>query len=123
MPRDDETASKRALLRNLARIYDPLGFVAPLTVKGKFIYRDACNGKVAWDAPLPQQLASQWTRWNAELPAEVMLARTSTCAQEQIEEIELHPFGDASKNGVCPTVHAVVRQSSGGNQGLVTAKA
>ena len=37
MPRDDEAASKRALLRNLARIYDPLGLVAPLTVQGMFI--------------------------------------------------------------------------------------
>lgn len=61
MPRDDETSSKRALLSNLAKIYDPLGLVAPLTVQGKFIFRDACNAKVAWDAPLPQQLASQWT--------------------------------------------------------------
>ena len=58
LPRDDEAASKRALLRNLARIYDPLGLVAPLTVQVKFIYRDACNAKVAWDAPVPQQLAS-----------------------------------------------------------------
>ena len=123
MPRDDETASKRALLSNLAKVYDPLGLVAPLTVQGKFIYRDACNAKVAWDAPLPQQLSSQWTRWNAGLPAEVMVARALTCAQEQIEEIELHAFGDASKNGVCATVHAVVRQPSGVNQGLVTAKA
>ncbi|XP_068692652.1 uncharacterized protein [Montipora foliosa] len=123
IPRDDEIASKRGLLRNLARIYDPLGLVAPLTVQGKFIYRDTCNAKVAWDAPLPQQLASQWTRWNTGLPAEVMVARALTFAQEQIEEIELHAFGDASKNGVCATVHAVVRQPSGVNQGLVAAKA
>ncbi|XP_068680119.1 uncharacterized protein [Montipora foliosa] len=40
IPRDDEIASKRTLLRNLARIYGPLGLVAPLTVQGKFIYRD-----------------------------------------------------------------------------------
>ena len=46
-----------------------------------------------------------------------------TCAQEQIERIELHAFGDASKNGVCATVHAVVRQPSGVSQDLVTAKA
>ncbi|XP_068690695.1 uncharacterized protein [Montipora foliosa] len=124
MPRDNETASKRALLRNLARIYDPLGLVAPLTVQGKFIYRDACNAKFAWDARLPQQLASQRTRWNTGLPAEVMVARALTCsAQEQIEEIELHAFGDSSKNGVCATVHAVVRQPSDVNQGLVTAEA
>ena len=42
----------------MARIYDPLGLVAPVTIKGKFIYRDVCNEKVAWDAPLPPPLAS-----------------------------------------------------------------
>ena len=31
----------------MARIYDPLGLVAPVTIKGKFIYRDVCNVKVA----------------------------------------------------------------------------
>ena len=51
-----------------------------------------------------------------------MVTRALTCTQEQIERIELHAFGDASKNGVCATVHAVVRQPSGVSQGLVTAK-
>ena len=30
-----------------------------------------------------------------------MVTRALTCAQEQIKGIELHAFGDASKNGVC----------------------
>ena len=123
MPQYDAVAPKRTLLLNLARIYDPLGLVAPVTIKGKFIYRDACNVKGAWDAPLPPPLASQWTRWKKELPADVMVTRALTCAQEQTERIELHAFGDVSKNVVCATVHAVVRQPSGVSQGLVTAKA
>ena len=48
-----------------------------------------------------------------------MVTRALTCAQEQIERIELYVFGDASKNGVCATA----RQPSGVSQGLVTAKA
>ena len=101
MPQYDAVASKGTLLRNLARIYDPLGLVEPVTIKGKFFYRDVCNVKMAGDAPLPRPLTSQWIRWKKELPAEVMVTRALTCAQEQIERIELHAFGDASKNGVC----------------------
>ena len=123
MPQYDAVRSKRTLLRNLARIYDPLGLVAPVTIKGKYIYRDVCNLKVALDAPLPPPLASQWTRWKKELPTKFMVTRALTCAQEQIERIELHAFGYSSKNGLCATVHAVVRQPSGLRQGLVTAKA
>ena len=66
MPQDDAVASKRTFLRNLARIYDPLGLVAPVTIKGKLIYRDVCNLKVAWGAPLPPPLASEWARWKKE---------------------------------------------------------
>ena len=54
MPPYDAVASKRTLLRNLARIYDPLGLVEPVTIKGKLFYRDVCNVKMAGDAPLQQ---------------------------------------------------------------------
>lgn len=43
--------------------------------------------------------------------------------REEIEEIELHAFEDASVNGVSATVHAVVRQRSGVTTGLIAAKA
>ena len=43
--------------------------------------------------------------------------------REEIEEIELHAFEDASVNGVSATVHAVVRQRSGVTMGLIAAKA
>ena len=52
-----------------------------------------------------------------------MVARALTYAQEPMNEIEVHAFGDARKNGVCTTVHPVMRQPSCVNQRLVTAKA
>ena len=42
--------------------------------------------------------------------------------REDIEEINLHTFGDASSMGVAAAVYAVVKQPSGTSQGLVTAK-
>ena len=42
--------------------------------------------------------------------------------KEEIDEIQLHAFGDASGRGVCAAVYAVVTQVSGVSQGLVTAK-
>ncbi len=48
--------TKRGILGKVARIYDPLGLVAPFTLTGKLLYRDACNAKLAWDAKLPNKL-------------------------------------------------------------------
>ena len=123
IPKEGTIATKRGVLRDLARIYDPLGLVAPLTVKGKFLYREVCNEKVAWDAPLPQHLLRKWAQWKKELPPEVTVLRSLTLEQEEIKEIQLHAFGDASRDGVLATVYAVVRQNSGVNRGLVTARA
>ena len=58
VPRENVITSKRGILRKLAKIYDPLGLAAPLTLKGKLIYRDAYKANLAWDAPLP---ASRWS--------------------------------------------------------------
>lgn len=78
MPQENVMTSKRGILHKLAKIYDPLGLVAPLTLKGKLIYRDACNAKLAWDAPLSSQLASRWSCIERELPKRVTTPRALT---------------------------------------------
>ncbi|PFX20055.1 hypothetical protein AWC38_SpisGene15508 [Stylophora pistillata] len=42
-PRVNQPLTKRGPLSHLASIYDPLGIMSPTTVKGKHIYRDACD--------------------------------------------------------------------------------
>ena len=49
--------TKRGVLAKIAKIYDPLGLVSPITLTGKILYRDACDLQVAWDAQLPGNLS------------------------------------------------------------------
>ena len=58
-PTSPAEITKRGILANLAQVYDPLGVVSPVMLDGKRIYREPCNQKIAWDAPLPEAL--QWT--------------------------------------------------------------
>ena len=65
----DEVAqpTKRGILGKVAKIYDPLGLIAPITLQGKLLYRDACEEKRAWDAPLSIPLEQQWQKWEHSL--------------------------------------------------------
>ena len=122
-PLDPAQPTKRGILGKVARGYDPLGLVSPMTLGGKLLYRDGCNLRVAWDAHLPEEITHPWMRWESRLPERVTTPRALVRYRERIDGIELHAFGDASGKGVASAVYAVVTQPSGINQGPVAAKA
>ena len=108
----------------MAKIYDPLGLVLPITLGGKFLYRDICDAKLAWDAKLPSNLIQSWVSWEDKLPSHVTVPQSLLAAhQEDIQAIELHAFGDASGKGVAAAVYTVVVQEKDVNQGLVASRA
>ena len=120
-PQDETPSSKRRVLSQLAQVYDPLGLVSPLTLEGKFLFRDICNQKLPWDAELNQQLIRRWTSWNHRLPKSITVPRPVVDHREPVLDLELHAFG-ASTQGVRGAVYSVVRQPSGVTQRLITAK-
>ena len=115
--------SKREVLAKLAKVYDPLGLVSPVTLQGKQIYREVCDYKAAWDAPIPENLRVRWLKWEHSLPDEVTIRRPIAPHQQPVLSFELHVFGDASTHGVGAAVYSVVRQEDGITQTLVVAKA
>ena len=79
-PAEASQPTKRGILGKVAKIYDPLGLVSPTVLQGKMLYRDACNEKCAWDAPLPDGLVQRWAKWERSLLERVNVPRTlCTC--------------------------------------------
>ena len=114
--------TKQGILANLAKVYDPLGLVSPVMLDGKRIYRETCNQKITWDAPLAEVITRQWIAWEKQLPTFLSTQLSLANFREPIQEVQLHTFGDASGYGVSAAVYAVIMQDSGVTQGLVTTK-
>ncbi len=121
-PQESLSTTKRGILSKLARIYDPLGLVSPITVEGKMIYREVCDAKWSWDAQIEGDLAERWKVWEESVPIGETVPRSLVPYHEKMKSMSLHAFGDASNKGVCATVYAVVEQPSGTTQTLVAAK-
>lgn len=122
IPEEETQPTKRGILGKMAKIYDPLGLIAPLTLTAKQIYRELCEAKEPWVAKINGALLQRWKKWEEQLPCEQQVPRPIAIYQEEIQAVELHSFGDASEWGVGASVYAVVRQPSGNTQRLVVAK-
>ena len=120
MPVVPAVLTKRGILAYLARVYDPLGLISPVLLKGNIVYRKICEAKVRWDGSLPDELSKRWSRWESSLPNRVPFPRSIPANSEPIKEMQINSFGDASKKGAA--VYAIVKQQSGVVQGLTAAK-
>lgn len=121
-PKKPVERTKREILRFLASVYDPLGIVSPVTLLGKFIFREVCDQNLPWDEKISDNLGQQWLKFLKYLPEKVQFARSIPRYREPLNEVELHTFGDASGSGVSAVVYVVVKQLSGESTGLIASK-
>ena len=89
-------------LSQLAKIYDPLGLVSPMTLQGKNTCRETCGAGLPWDGELPQTIKQRWEEWC--LPSQYGVPRSLAPHQEPVSAVTLHAFGDASKVGISAVV-------------------
>ncbi|GFT94630.1 integrase catalytic domain-containing protein [Trichonephila clavipes] len=55
--------TKRRILSESSKIFDPLGLLSPCTVFMKIFYQKLWLTKTDWDSPIPQQLTEDWLRF------------------------------------------------------------
>ena len=68
--------TKCDILRKLVSIYDPLGFVSPVHLMGKIIYRMICEKKLAWDNTIPSDIMKVWDKWEISLIQKTEILRS-----------------------------------------------
>ncbi|KRY86531.1 hypothetical protein T4D_7652 [Trichinella pseudospiralis] len=91
--------TKRGVLKALVSVFDPLGCLAPYTVKAKIIIQLLWQCGVAWDDPLPPETETRWRTWKGELPDISRIVMEGALVQvplTTITRLELHGFSDAS---------------------------
>ena len=91
--------TQRVVLSLISAVYDPIGLIAPFTVKARLLLKDIwrLSGQ-KWVDVLAQDMRDSFLEWRSELPmlSEIVIPRCFF--QQPVDEIELHVFGDSSKD-------------------------
>ncbi|KAI2661518.1 Gag polyprotein [Labeo rohita] len=94
--------TRRGILSVVSSIYDPLGFLSPVTLQPKLLLQEMCKRKISWDEPIPHTFMQQWTGWLLELE-KVSQIKVSRCIKPEgfgrLASVQLHHFADASSYG------------------------
>ena len=108
--------TKRNLVSLIGRFYDPLGFLAPITIRFKILFQKLCRDKLEWDDPLPDDLLQEWKELVADLseggPISVPRSYLHS-VDEDTSSLTLCGFCDASTQAYDAVVYLVLRTNSG----------
>ncbi|XP_055632550.1 uncharacterized protein LOC129773023 [Toxorhynchites rutilus septentrionalis] len=116
--------TKRIVLADAARLFDPLGLVGPVVVLAKIFLQEIWKRKCDWDDPLPDDMQSFWMDYRRNLRALSSLSVPRWVQfSKNLEFVEIHGFCDASDKAYGACIYLRCTSSDGSVEvNLITAK-
>ena len=97
----DAAVTKRSILRQISSLYDPMGLIAPVIMKGRMLFQEVTRLGLHWDDPVPEDIASKWRAWLDSMKdlRSVKFDRCLLPSSFEDGATELLHFCDASQRG------------------------
>ena len=121
----DVALTKRVILSCLNSLYDPLGFIAPVILQGRFIFRDLMTLSLGLDEEVPVDFQTRWRAWCSSLHhlSDLQIPRTYTpFSLKESDRIDVHLFSDASEKAVSAVAYLKVWKGDDVHVGFVLGK-
>lgn len=112
---DGFVCSKRNVLKKVASLFDPLGFLAPYIVRAKILLQKMWSCGLDWDQPLDVELKTEVMDWFSELGdvSKIEIPRCIRLSTEKLLSMSLHVFADASADAYGAVAYARCVYDSG----------
>lgn len=115
--------TKRQVLSDIARLYDPMGWIAPVVIVAKLFIQKLWKSGLDWDDDLGEDLSTEWIRYREELEH-----IKNICIPRWLDfspglRTELHAFSDASMSAYAGSVYIrVIDENNHVSVNLLAAK-
>jgi len=98
--------TKRNILSEIAKIYDPLGLLGPVVMHAKKLMQNVWRCELKWDESVPQDIHSAWISFRQQLDLINQIAFERRISLDDNHDIQLHGFCDASAVGYGACIYA-----------------
>ncbi|XP_046491845.1 uncharacterized protein [Neodiprion pinetum] len=99
--------TKRKVLSQTAQLFDPLGWLSPITIRAKIFMQELWALSYDWDEPLSASLSSRWIEFLQDLQgiSAITIPRWIGLSSASLG-IEIHGFADASQSALGAVIYA-----------------
>ena len=104
--------TKRSALSDIARLYDPIGFLSPLSIQGRIIVQEAWESDFGWDIELPDSANQKWKDLVAQLESALQIPIPRWIGFRDLKTVSIHCFTDASDKALGVVVYLVKQDQS-----------
>ncbi|KAI4829460.1 hypothetical protein KUCAC02_023500 [Chaenocephalus aceratus] len=117
--RAEKPYTRRGVLSTINSLYDPLGFAAPVSIKGRALLRELTTEACEWDEPLPDKKLKDRCEWKDSIKdlEHVRIPMTYTAIPlSSSTHKELCIFCDASTQAIAAVAYIKVTDAEGKSQ-------
>ncbi|XP_047541815.1 uncharacterized protein LOC125074530 [Vanessa atalanta] len=119
----EEPVTKRRIISDISRLFDPLGWLAPCIIAAKILIQKLWLAGIGWDEQVPTNLINEWITYRKNLTALQNIKIPRWIHTSNKYQRELYGFSDASKVAYAAVVYLRVVDDVGNVYvSLVTAK-
>ncbi|GBM61894.1 hypothetical protein AVEN_239158-1 [Araneus ventricosus] len=111
--KDKNSFSKREVLSEIARLYDPLGLIGPIITKAKIFIQGLWKIKLDWSEQLPPDAIKEWKSFFLKLSEVNNLKIQRYIFLPGIVRIEIHGFSDALERAYAAVLYLMCFTESG----------
>lgn len=98
------TCTKRSLLSSISKIFDPLGWLSPLTIRAKLLFQRLWLVTMEWDDVVPDDILREWIKLQDDLQKIYQFDIPRWIGNFQAS-IEIHGFCDASEKAYAAVLY------------------
>ena len=109
---NSQPATKRSVLSNIARIFDPLGWISPVVFFAKRLMQGIWRANLDWDDSLPASLIESWSLFQKELVNLSQIKIPRLILPLSPSRLTLVGFCDASECGYAAVVYLRTEDST-----------